>query len=115
MYQDEENFMSEFSHSRILQDPERLTERKGVHVEEKAVEEVKGFGSGTPEREYESSVGKNKSGQHGKKLSLNLNSQNFNNISTVSQSQSLTNPNKVVDHNEQIIPAVRNKLMGIKQ
>lgn len=39
---------------------------------------------------------------------------NMNNISSVSQSKSIQSE-KVIDHNEQIIPAVRKKLMGIKQ
>jgi len=72
---------------------------------------VKKFDSGTPEREYETSLGKNKSSQQQKKFSLNLNAQN--NMSIVNQNKSVSSE-KVLDHNEQIIPAVRNKMMGIK-
>lgn len=59
---------------------------------------IKNFISSTPEREYETSLGKNKSGLHQqqqKRLSLNLNPQN--NLSAVSQNKSI-NSEKIVDH-----------------
>lgn len=80
---------------------------------------IKNFVSSTPEREYQTSLGKNKITQQRelqhKKLSLNLNANNNSGfgVSTVSQNKSTSE--KVIDHNEQIIPAVRNKMLGIKQ